>query len=43
MASAFRRKYGTGIGKNDHRRLRVEQTSHQKMTMPGGETVIDIV
>src|SRR5205823_11783174 len=24
------------IGKDDHRRLRVEQTSHQKMTMPGG-------
>jgi hypothetical protein len=31
------------IGKNDYCRLRVEQTSHQKMTMPGGgKTVIDI-
>ncbi len=30
------------IGKSDHRRLRVEQTSHQRMKMPGtGQAVID--
>jgi hypothetical protein len=28
------------IGKKDDRRLRVEQTSHQKMTMPGGAKVV---
>jgi hypothetical protein len=32
------------IGKADRRRLRVEQTSHHKMTMPGDpKTVIDVV
>jgi hypothetical protein len=28
------------IGKKDDRRLRVEQTSHQKMTMPGGAKIV---
>jgi hypothetical protein len=28
------------IGKSDQRRLRVEQTSHTKMTMPGADKIV---